>query len=240
MSASPSHVPSVEDDALSLVQAQSALSRLIFEDANPVELLRGLHTFTGNQFSTAQLAFAYGDATPVTLKVVAEGASTAVRAADRRTILSDYPAAERLASLQSLTIQDVRAETTVPEAEHEWLRSRALRAMLVLPLVARGHLVGLISLAHDEPVALSPARLAALYHSAAQLAAALDHRRLLEAAQTTATQEQTINALVARFGDASGVDVLLRMALTELGQSLGARAGAIRLASPADVEGAVS
>lgn len=229
MSASRPPVPTFEDDALSLVQAQYEASGIIFGSDNPVDILRGIHTFTGDLFSSGHLAKAYGDNTPVTLRIVAEGSPRAVRTADRRASLSDYPAAEALAGLQSVYIPDVRKDTTLTDAERERLRLQAVRATLVLPVVARGRISGLISLSHDEPVSLSPARLRALTHLADQLAVVLDNRRLLEAAKATALQEQTINALVARFQTVTNADELLRMALTDLGQSLGAGGGAIRL-----------
>jgi GAF domain-containing protein len=163
-----------------------------------------------------------------------------VRAADRRSSLSDYPAADRLAALETITIQDTRDDNPLPDAEREWLRTRGIRAMLVLPLVVKARITGLISLAHDEPVSVSPARLRALHTAAAQLAVVSDNRRLLDIAQATALQEQMINALVARFQSAASTEALLRMAVTELGQSLGARTGAIRLAMPTDVEGAAT
>ncbi len=234
MSASPSPISLSEDDALSLVQAQYEVSGVIFSSENPVDVLRGFHRFTGDQFSSAHLAHAYGEQSPVTLQIVAEGSARALQTANRRASLNDYPAVDTLAALNMVYIPDLRTDTTLTDAERDGLRSRAVRAALVIPLVAHGHISGLIAMTHDESVSLSPARLRALNSLADQLAVVIENRRLLKAAQATASQEQTINALVARFQTATSADELLRMTLTELGRSLGAVGGAVRLATDSE------
>ncbi|MCB9450648.1 MAG: GAF domain-containing protein [Anaerolineaceae bacterium] len=64
---------------------------------------------------------------------------------------------------------------------------------------------------------------------AQRLALSLDKSRLFEESQDIAAQEQRINEISTHYQAVANVDDLLRITLTELSQSLGAKRGAIRL-----------
>jgi len=236
MSASPESVSTFQEDALSLVQAQDEVSGVIFGSDNPVEILRAIHKFAGNRFSSGHIAIVYGDGTPLSLRIVVEGSPTVVRTADRRASLGDYPGSDRLEALEHVFIADLNADNTVDEAERQRLRTRSVRAALVVPLATKQNITGLVALFHTDPVSMSPTLLRALGNVANQLAVVLDNRRLLEAAQMSAAQAHTINALVTRFQSTGGIDELLRMTLIELGQALGAERGAIRVGNAEVIE----
>jgi hypothetical protein len=52
---------------------------------------------------------------------------------------------------------------------------------------------------------------------------------LYEETRQSAYQEQQINEIAARFGTTGTIEELLRIALVEVGATLGAKGGAIRL-----------
>jgi GAF domain-containing protein len=64
---------------------------------------------------------------------------------------------------------------------------------------------------------------------AGRVALSLENARLFEQAQTLAQRELTVNAISARMQTAIGVDELLRTTLAELGRTLGATSGSIRI-----------
>ena len=231
MSASPESLSKFQEDALTLVQAQYTAGSVILGSESPVEVLRAILTFMGGQFGSGHLLTVRGEHTPPVLHLTAEGSPAVVRAADRRANLDDYPGGDRLLALEAVMIADLRSETSVSEAERQRLLARSVRSAVVLPLVAKKRLIGLLALFHTDPVHVTPARLHALYNLADQLAVVLENRRLLENAHTSAEQANVINGLVTRYQSAGSVDELLRLTLTELGQSLGAVRGAIRVGS---------
>lgn len=107
--------------------------------------------------------------------------------------------------------------------------------LVAVPVLLRGEVIGAIEVEPDE--ALLPADVIEVVEAVAQrLAFSLDNARLFEEARLATVQEQRINAIAAQYQSVNSVDDLLRITLTELSETLGARRGAIRLgsASPAD------
>lgn len=101
-------------------------------------------------------------------------------------------------------------------------------AVVAVPVLLRGEVIGAIEV---EPGTDSgQASTVEMVEAVAQrLAISLDNARLFEEAQAATAQEQRINSIVTRYQEATTVDELLRITLTELSQSLGAQQGAIRL-----------
>lgn len=229
MSASTENDMLQPEDALDLVQAQSAVSEVIFAADDPIDIVRALHRFTGNQFSSAELG--RGDRNG-SLRLIASGAPGAVRPSDRAVELDDYPGMQTEAGFAPVYISDLREDRSLDEAERERLRARSVRSLLVEPLVVRDELIGVLAFMHTDPINLSPARRYALHVLAEQLATTFLNRRLLEAAQTTAAEEQALTTLFTRFDANADAGDLIGMALTSLGQLLGAERGAIRIGQP--------
>lgn len=106
---------------------------------------------------------------------------------------------------------------------------------LAVPVLLRGEVIGAIEVEPDE--ALLPADVIEVVEAVAQrLAFSLDNARLFEEARLATAQEQRINTIATQYQSVNSVDDLLRITLTELSETLGARRGAIRLggAGPAD------
>ncbi len=99
--------------------------------------------------------------------------------------------------------------------------------LVAVPVILRGEVIGAIEVEAGEANEAETVEIAQAI--AQRFAVSLENARLYEETRQTARQEQQINDIAARFGAATSVDELLRVTLTELGQTLGARGGSIRL-----------
>jgi GAF domain-containing protein len=106
-------------------------------------------------------------------------------------------------------------------------------ATIAVPIVLRGEVIGAIEVepGTDSRTDDTTEMLRAV---AGHLAVSLDNARLFEEAQESTVQEQRINEIVGRYQAALTVDDLLQITLQELGNTLGAQRGMIRLGSPQD------
>jgi GAF domain-containing protein len=102
--------------------------------------------------------------------------------------------------------------------------------VIAVPVMLRGEVIGAIEVEPGSEVSETDA-VDMVQAVAQRLAVSLDNARLFEEAQVVTAQEQHINAIVSQYQSVNSVDDLLRITLTELSQSLGARRGAIRLGS---------
>lgn len=100
--------------------------------------------------------------------------------------------------------------------------------IVAVPVMLGNEVIGAIEI---EPSDDTPqAELVEMVRSIAQrLALSLDKARLFEESQQATAREQRINDIVARYQSMSNVEELLKVTLAELGKSLGATHGAIRL-----------
>lgn len=118
------------------------------------------------------------------------------------------------------------ARAAQPVAE----RANGQPGPVAVPITLRGEVIGAIEV--EPGGGLPPADVIAVLEAVAQrLALSLENARLIEEANLAATQEQRINAIATHYQSVSSVDDLLRITLTELTETLGARRGAIRLSS---------
>jgi GAF domain-containing protein len=107
---------------------------------------------------------------------------------------------------------------------------------VAVPVLLRGEVIGAIEVEPDE--SLLPADVVEVVEAVAQrLAFSLDNARLFEEAQMATVQEQRINTIATHYQSVNSVDDLLRITLTELSETLGARRGAIRLGSAGPADG---
>lgn len=102
------------------------------------------------------------------------------------------------------------------------------KQIFAVPVILRGEVIGAIEVEADEPLNANDA-VEIMQAVSQRLAISLDNARLFEEAQQATTQEQQINAVVTHFQEATTVDELLQVALTELSETLGAERSAIRL-----------
>ncbi len=124
----------------------------------------------------------------------------------------------------------------VPHAEWSENQIKAARAGQVIqdgevvaaPLMIGSEVIGVVEVEASRDMPQSEA-LEIVNAVAQRLALSLDKARLYEESQDLAAQEQRINEISSRYQTVANVDDLLRITLSELSQSLGAKHGAIRL-----------
>jgi GAF domain-containing protein len=142
-----------------------------------------------------------------------------------------------------VTLED---EQLIPESEWTEALLKASQTRQVVTDLSTGHpviavpvmlgteVIGAIEVEPSEPG--QEAETVEMVKAVAQrLAISLDKARLFEESQEATAQEQAINDIVARYQTVTNVDDLLRITLSELSASLGAKRGAIRLGTVPEV-----
>jgi len=110
-------------------------------------------------------------------------------------------------------------------------------SLVALPLMLHGQLIGAVEIEADQEIPQS--KIEAMSEVLAQLAASLENARLYETSQMENVQKQRLHEISTRYETVGSVEELLRVTLVELGETLGAERGAIRLgtAATADANG---
>lgn len=99
---------------------------------------------------------------------------------------------------------------------------------VAVPIILRGEVIGAIEIEPDMRTGESDT-IEILRSVSDRLAVSLDNARLFEESQESTLFEQRINTIVGQYQGANSVDELLQITLTELGGTLGAKHGSIRL-----------
>jgi GAF domain-containing protein len=103
------------------------------------------------------------------------------------------------------------------------------RSEMALPLIARGEAMGAMTIQSTQPSAFSDEDITVLQTMADQVAIAIDNARLLEQTQRRAERERQVRTITDRVRRAPDREMILRAALQELGQMLGASESVIQL-----------
>lgn len=109
------------------------------------------------------------------------------------------------------------------------VRSEGGSSHIALPMTLRGQVIGAIEV--ESKRAISAEELALVRAVLDRLTISLENARLYETAQAATAQESRLNQIAARYEQVNSVDDLLQITLRELGETLGAQHGAIRLGS---------
>ncbi len=153
----------------------------------------------------------------------------------RLTVGSKSLVGAATASRRPVVVQDVRADPNyypnplLPET----------RAEAVIPLIAGDTVVGALDVQSTLRGVFTPGDMSILATIAGQLAVAVQNARLYDQTARWANRERLANQITTKIRQASAGDIdgMLRTAVTELRQALGASHGAVQLrpAAPADV-----
>ncbi|MCL4251247.1 MAG: GAF domain-containing protein [Anaerolineae bacterium] len=98
---------------------------------------------------------------------------------------------------------------------------------VAMPLKLHGKLIGAVEIETDHEIPQS--KIQAMSEVLEYLATSLENARLYEASQIENVQKQRLNEIVTRYETVGSVEELLRVTLQELGETLGAESGTIRL-----------
>lgn len=103
------------------------------------------------------------------------------------------------------------------------------RTELALPLISRGQALGALSIQSAQGAAFSPEDIAVLQTMADQLATAIDNADMIRRAQSRAERERRVRDITERVHRSADAGIIMRVAVEELGQMLGASKAIIRL-----------
>lgn len=123
-----------------------------------------------------------------------------------------------------LHIPDILSEELIPAND-----VRELRALLLMPLMARNHLLGVISVGHSQPNVYSETDIIVFQQMVGLLALAIENARAFAESQRQARNEALVNDISTRLQQQVDLDGMLQIAVNDLGRALGARRGRIRL-----------
>jgi GAF domain-containing protein len=130
---------------------------------------------------------------------------------------------QRTARSSPLTVQATRSRQPVTHQQDG-------QFTLAVPIILRNEVIGTMEIAPDESLweedAVEIARAVS-----DRLAISLDNARLFEETQSVTQYEQRVNSIVSKYQSVSTVDELLQVTLAELGETLGAGRGSIRLST---------
>jgi GAF domain-containing protein len=101
------------------------------------------------------------------------------------------------------------------------------KSILAMPITVRGQVIGAVEIETNTTAEAEDTR--AVHDVLERFALSLENARLYEAAQEASAQEQRLNEIAGRFELVGSIDDLMRITLSELGDTLGAEHGAIRL-----------
>lgn len=108
------------------------------------------------------------------------------------------------------------------------------RSELVLPLIARGELLGVLDVQSDIPARFNPEICSVMETLARQVAAALNNARLFTEVERTSRHEQMLSQISQQIQTAVNVEEVLQVAARELGKTLRVPHTTITLQLPSD------
>ena len=103
------------------------------------------------------------------------------------------------------------------------------RSELALPLMARGQIIGALSIQSEQEAAFSDEDIAALQTMTNQIANALENARLFEETRRRAASEEMVNRVAMQLQGQTDMEAMLYAAMRELGRALDARRARVRL-----------
>ncbi len=137
------------------------------------------------------------------------------------------------ATRQPVVVQDVTADPN--HFKNPLLPDT--RAEAVVPLLSGETVVGALDVQSDRPFVFGVDEVAILVTIADQLAVALQNARLFDQTARQARREALVVEITSKIRAAGDMDAMLRTAVTELRQALGAGKAAVRLALPGAANG---
>jgi GAF domain-containing protein len=139
-----------------------------------------------------------------------------------------------------LIVEDAQNDPSLPQDNRDLFKTIGIYALCIVPLVIGGEVIGSIGLDITEPNKRFNEQTTELVGIiGSQLTVALQNARLITDAQRRADEQQRIardeslvSSLAAQYQRTSNIEDLLTITVRELGTTLGARRGRIRLEVP--------
>jgi PAS domain S-box-containing protein len=128
-----------------------------------------------------------------------------------------------LTNRHSLVVENAQTDPRTASI-HSLMRGRGTHSLIIVPLLARGEIIGTIGVDSDDPHRhFSNEEVSLVETMAGQLAGAIDNLRSFEQTQWRANREAIINDITAKIQGTVTVDSALQTTIQELGKALKAR-----------------
>jgi GAF domain-containing protein len=128
-----------------------------------------------------------------------------------------------LTNRHSLVVENAQTDPRTASI-HSLMRGRGTHSLIIVPLLARGEIIGTIGVDSDDPHRhFSNEEVSLVETMAGQLAGAIDNLRSFENTQRRANREALINEITAKIQGTVTVDSALQTTIQELGKALKAR-----------------
>ncbi len=143
--------------------------------------------------------------------------------------LADYPATVRtIETRQPVVVQ--ASDPGADAAELAWMLAEGVKSLLMVPMVVRDNVVGSLELIeHKKEREFTATEIRLCQTLANQAAVILENARLFEETQSRARRERILREITSRVRRGTDRDAIMRIALQELGQILGASKSVVRL-----------
>ncbi|NWG16132.1 MAG: GAF domain-containing protein [Chloroflexi bacterium] len=112
----------------------------------------------------------------------------------------------------------------------------SLRSWILAPIVARGRILGLVSVGSAQPYVYSETDVALFRQMVTQLAVAIENVEAYTQSQRLVQSEALLNAISAQLQNQLDIEQMLEIAVGELGRAIGARRARIRLGADFSAE----
>ncbi|MBN1217771.1 MAG: GAF domain-containing protein [Anaerolineae bacterium] len=151
----------------------------------------------------------------------------------RRFSLSDYPTLEEITKTQeTLVIDNVATDKRLKKKEREFLSEFGAQSMAINPLVARGRVIGFISIEHRTPYNFNERELAMYRTLCNQTTIAIENARQIQRSETALAETQLLYRAGRVLAGATNIQEVLEESLVEFLYSLGLDQGGITLLTP--------
>jgi GAF domain-containing protein len=155
-----------------------------------------------------------------------------------RLSLADYPTLEEIIETQeTLVVRDVNTDEHLSEREREFLLKFRSQGVVINPLVARGRVIGLISIEYRTAYDFNERELAMYRTLCNQTTIAIENARQIHRSETALAETQLLYRAGRVLAGAADLREVLEEALVEFLYSLGLDRGGITLLTPDGKQG---
>jgi PAS domain S-box-containing protein len=173
---------------------------------------------------------------PTRSEIVAVGDVDATRRDDGigyHFLLADYPILEDLVRTQdTLIVDNVALDECLAVEEQKFLQQFGAHSIVIIPLVSRGHVIGLISIEYRTKHNFSERELALHRTLCNQTTIAIEHARQVQRTEIALAETQTLYRAGRVLAGAADLQEILQEALVEYVYSLGLDQGGVTLITP--------
>lgn len=209
------------------LQRITAFSQSVQATLDLPTILKSALAESAQMLAQDQIRISLYDAASDTLRLVAEhtGGRTLIDLAHGEGVVISGHIARALNNQEMVHISDTHQLREPGMAE----ASAGIRSWLLAPIVTREGVTGLVSAGSAHPYAYTETDVVLFQQMVTQLAVAIENTTAYTQSQRMVRNESLLNTISTQLQNQIDIEQMMNVAVTELGQALGARRGRIRL-----------